>query len=221
MVPRPDSFLVWGAGGHGRVVGDLVRSLGYSLEGYVDADPDKLGRTVDPTDVVVKHLEEELIERIREHGRYPEGITACALGVGDNLARQRCLVSIDGLESPPLVHPRASVSPTTEIGKGTVVFSLAVVNTGARIGNAVIVNTGAIVEHDCVLESGVHVSPGAILCGGVHVGERAWIGAGSTVIPGIRIGSDVMVGAGSTVIRDVDDGTTVFGSPAHQRTELL
>lgn len=220
MVQRPDSFLVWGAGGHGRVVGDLIRSVGCTLVGYVDSDPNKLGQTVASNGAVVKLLEEELIERIREHGRYPEGISACALGVGDNLARQRCLASIDGLESPPLLHPSASVSPTTEIGRGTVVFSLAIVNIGARIGDAVIVNTGAIVEHDCVLESGVHVSPGAILCGGVQVGERSWIGAGATVIPGITIGNDAIVGAGSTVIRNVDDGTTVFGSPAHPRTEL-
>jgi sugar O-acyltransferase (sialic acid O-acetyltransferase NeuD family) len=217
MGPLPETVLVWGAGGHGRVVGDLVRAVGFQLFGYADADSGKLGEPVGTLGVTVTHSEDQLISEVLRNARFPEGIDACALGVGENRARQRCLNALIGLELPALIHPSATISPTARVGRGTVVFPHAVVHSGAWVGDGVIVNTGSIVEHDCVLASAVHVSPGAVLCGGVRVGERSWIGAGSTVIPGVSIGSDATVGAGSTVIRDVADEDIVVGSPAKGR----
>lgn len=207
-------FLVWGAGGHGLVVGDLVRALGHELCGYVDADPRKLGSFVEPLGVPVNHVERELVSFLESGNVYPQGTDAFALGIGDNRQRQERLRSLEGLDAPVLVHPTAAVSPGAGVGRGSVVFALAVVNAGARVGDAVIVNSGAVVEHDCSLEDGVHVSPGAVLCGNVRVGERSWIGAGATVIHGVSIGPDAVVGAGSTVIDDVNPKTTVVGCPA-------
>jgi sugar O-acyltransferase (sialic acid O-acetyltransferase NeuD family) len=204
------SFLVWGAGGHGRVIGDLLRAAGHDLVGFVDADSETLALMASPA----SYLEEEFMEHLRKTSCYPDGVEACALGIGDNRLRQSRLQLLDGLDAPALVHPTAYVSLTATVGRSSVVFPHAVVNPDAWIGDAVIVNTGAIVEHDCRLESAVHVSPGAVLCGGVSVGERSWVGAGATVIHGITIGKDSIVGAGSTVIRQVADGETVVGSPA-------
>lgn len=204
------SFLVWGAGGHGRVVGDLLRAAGHDLVGFVDADAEMLASRASPA----SYLEEEFMEQLRKRACYPDGIEACALGIGNNRLRQSRLQLLEGLDAPALVHPTAYVSPTATVGRSSVVFPHAVVNPDAWIGDAVIVNSGAIVEHDCRLESAVHVSPGAVLCGGVSVGERSWVGAGATVIHGVTIGKDSIVGAGSTVIRQVADGETVIGSPA-------
>lgn len=196
------------------MVGDLVRAAGHRLVGYVDKEPAKLGRIVKPIGVLVTHCEDELVEHLRARGAYPDGVDACALGIGDNRLRQLRLKDLDGLVVPPLVHLSASVSSTAHLGRGSVVFPHAVINAGAQINEAVIVNSGAIIEHDCVLEPGVHISPGAVLCGGVRVGERSWVGAGATVIHGITIGKDSIVGAGSTVIHDVGNSETVIGSPA-------
>lgn len=214
MGPRPSSFLVWGSGGHGRVVGELVRAAGHRLAGYIDKDQEKIGTAVEPLGVPVMHLQEEFVVSIHESGRYPDGCDACAFGIGDNVLRQACLRDLEGFSVPALVHPDAAMSASASIDRGSVVFPGAVVNTGARIGQVVIVNSGAIIEHDCVLEDAVHVSPGATLCGGVRVGERTWIGAGATVIHGISVGKDSVVGAGSTVIQDVPDECTVVGTPA-------
>lgn len=223
MVPLPSSFLVWGSGGHGRVVADLVRAAGHRVVGYVDHDPSKLGQEVEAGIASVVYLQDELQAAIAETGLYPEEVEASALGIGENGLRERCLQSLADLRVPPLVHPSAAVSPSAQIGRGSVIFPGAVVNHSARIGDAVIVNSGAVIEHDCVLEDAVHVSPGATLGGGVHVGVRSWVGAGATVIHRIVIGSDAVVGAGSVVIRDVADGSTVVGTPArpiHDRSAV-
>jgi hypothetical protein len=46
--PARMRLLIWGAGGHGKVVADLVRALGHELAGYVDADAGRLGRRWSP-----------------------------------------------------------------------------------------------------------------------------------------------------------------------------
>lgn len=214
MASSPSAFLVWGGGGHGRMVGDLILATGNEVAGYVDRDRSKVGSRIDPTGSSVTYLEEDLLALLEESGRYPDGADASALGIGDNGQRERCIRELEGLAVPALVHPSAHVSPAAKIGRGTVVFPHAVVNAGAEAREAVIVNSGAVIEHDCLLGTAVHVSPGATLCGGVRVGPRSWIGAGSTVIQGVEIGEDVTVGAGSTVLGDVPDGATVVGSPA-------
>lgn len=210
---KPEPLLVWGGGGHGRVVADLVRAVGHELAGYVDRDPARLGEVVEPGGGRVVVAEQEFLRQAAV-GQCANGAGGITLGIGDNRAREASLGRVPGLYAPPLVHPSAVVSPSAALGRGTVVLPLGAVNAAARLGDAVIVNTAAVVEHDCVLEGGVHVSPGAVLAGGVQVGARSWVGAGAVVIQGVRVGRDVIVGAGAVVIRDVADGTTVVGNPA-------
>ena len=208
-----ERFLVWGAGGHGKVVADVVRALGHELVGYVDADESKVGRVVEPGGGRVVLAEAALGDAAARAGAYPLGADAVALAVGDNARRQRCLTVLGGLRVPPLVHPSAVCSPSARLGRGAVVLPRAVVNADARVGAGAVVNSGAVVEHDCHLDDAVHVSPGAVLAGGVRVGERSWIGAGAVVIQHVTIGRDVTIGAGAVIIRDVIDGVTMVGNP--------
>jgi sugar O-acyltransferase (sialic acid O-acetyltransferase NeuD family) len=209
-----ERLLVWGAGGHGKVVADLVRALGHEVVGFVDADPDKLDRVAEPGGARVVLAEEELRRLLGDGAELPDGATAVVPAMGTNRTRLAALDVLGHRVAPGLVHPAATVSPSAELGPGTVVFAGAVVNAGARIGRGVIVNTGAVVEHDCQVGDAAHISPGAVLAGGVTIGPRGWVGAGAVVIEGRRIGSDVTVGAGAVVLRDVPDGQTVVGVPA-------
>ena len=214
MPPRRSRFLIWGAGGHGRVVADLVRACGHDLAGFADGEVGKLGRVVEPGGARAILDERELLKLLDGGGELPDRVDAVALGIGDNRARMAALGRLAGRCAQPLVHPSAVVSPSAVLGRGTVVFPLAVVNAGARIGDAVIVNSAAVVEHDCALAGGVHLSPHATLAGNVSVGERSWVGAGATVIQNLEIGADATVGAGAVVIRNVPPGCTVVGVPA-------
>ena len=214
MAARPEQFLIWGGGGHGKVVADLVRALGAHVAGFVDRDPDKLGQQVEPGGGRVNHGEKEFLGFVQHHQSFPPGCDAIALAVGDNRIREQCARRLVDLPIPSLVHPRSTVSPSAKLGRGTVVFAGAVLHADARLGDAVIVNTGAIVEHDCNIADACHLSPGATLSGGVRIGERSWIGAAATIIHGVTVGSDVIVGAGAVIIQDVPDGVTVVGNPA-------
>lgn len=208
-----NSFVIWGAGRHGKVVADVVRAqFGDNVRlRYVDRDASRLGEMCEPGGGTIELLEDDL-RRELESGLDD----ALILAVGNNRARLEFYVraAANGAKMPAIVHPTASVSPSATIGPATQLVTGAIVHPAARVGAAVILNTGSIVEHDCTIGDGCHVSPGAVLAGGVSLQTRTWIGAGATVIPNISIGSDVIVGAGAVVIEDVPDGATVVGVPA-------
>jgi len=210
-------FHVVGAGGHGRVVADVIRSAGGEVVGYVDADPEKLGDIVDGHGASVAVLQEELFALL-EAGDSPPEWAGAVVGIGDNRARRQVVERIRRAETttpmPTVVHPTATIAETAELGRGTVVCAHAVVNPGARVGDAAIVNTGAIVEHDVRVGDAAHVAPNATLCGATRVGPRTMIGAGSTVLETLEVGRDCHVGAGATVVDAVADETTVVGVPA-------
>lgn len=213
MVAPHKRFLIWGAGGHGKVVADLVRAIGHELIGFIDSDNSKLGNLAEPGGACVLIAQDELLNHI-QLGRLPRDADAIALAVGNNAVRQEWFNLLGGIECPALVHPSAVVSPSARLGRGVVVFATAVINADAEVGDGTIVNTGAIVEHDCRVGAFAHISPGSVLAGGVCVGALSWVGAGATVIPLVKIGDSVTVGAGAAVINDVPDGAKVAGVPA-------
>jgi sugar O-acyltransferase (sialic acid O-acetyltransferase NeuD family) len=209
-----ERFLIWGCGGHAKVVADVILASGQTIVGYVDADRDRLAELATPAQEIALLTENELTGALQVQGELPGDATAAVIAIGNNGVRLDLLRRFSTIHCPPLVHPTAVVSRSARVGRGSVVFAQAVVNAGSRIGDGVIINTAAVVEHDCVIDDGCHLSPGAVVNGGVVVGSGSWIGAAATVIHGIRVGSGAVVGAGAVVIHDVDEGVTVVGNPA-------
>jgi sugar O-acyltransferase (sialic acid O-acetyltransferase NeuD family) len=199
---------VYGAGGHGKVVADVARSAGWSIECFVDDASARAGATFFGAPV----LSWEALLALGQ----ASATLAIALGIGDNPVRARIFdkVQAAGFSVPVMIHGRATVAPTATLMDGTVVMAGAVVNPDARVGVGAILNTGSVVEHDCELGRFVHLSPNSALGGAAHVGDFSHVGLGGVVLPGIRVGAGVRVGAGAAVIRDVPDGLTVVGVPA-------
>jgi UDP-perosamine 4-acetyltransferase len=201
--------VIIGAGGHGKVVLDILRAAGrYEPIGFVDADTRLAGTTVGglpvlgPTNVLPRLIQ----QRVRH----------AIIAIGDNRTRHRymTLLEAEGFALASAIHPTAFVSPTATLGRNVAVGPHASVITEARIGDGTIVNTGAIVEHECEVREAVHVAPGAVLAGRVRVGAFAFVGIGAQVIQCMAVGEGATVGAGAVVIADVSPGATVVGVPA-------
>jgi sugar O-acyltransferase (sialic acid O-acetyltransferase NeuD family) len=203
------SLWVMGAGGHGKVVADVGRSMGLRLAGFVDDDAKRDGTLIWGLPVIAW-------ERFLA-GPARDGRILFALGIGSNEARERAHARLHaaGFEVATLIHLTAAVSRAAVLGEGTVVMANASVNPDAVVGAGVIVNTGAVVEHDCRVAEYAHLSPNAALGGAVKVGRRTHLGLGAVALPGVRVGDDVRAGAGAVIHRDVPDGWTVVGVPAH------
>lgn len=190
-------MILYGAGGHGKVIKEIVEACGGKVEAFVDDNPaikERLG-------LPVVHSVEEKDETI--------------VSIGCNKDRKMIVEKLDA-RFAVAIHPSAIVSPSARIGEGTVVMPGAIINADAVIGRHCIVNTGASVGHDCHLEDFCHVAPHATLCGTVHLGEGVWVGAGAVVNPNIEIGEWTVVGSASAVISNVEPNVTVVGVPARR-----
>jgi sugar O-acyltransferase (sialic acid O-acetyltransferase NeuD family) len=199
---------VYGAGGHGRVVADVLRAARQPLAGFLDdsACRGRVSNRVLPVLDAMKWMS-------RTEARDGIGV---ALGIGDNRARKEVadLCRRSGFKIVTVIHPSAVLSPAARIGVGTVVMPLAVVNADARLGSGVIINTGAVIEHDCIVGDFAHISPNAVLGGSARVGPFSLLGLGAAVLPGVGVGSRSIIGAGAVVVRDIPDDVVAMGVPA-------
>ena len=208
-----NSLLIWGAGGHAKVVLDIARATGsFDAIDFIDDDAERAG--VPFCDCPTMDGPWELH---RMAGR------SFVVAIGDNRARAQCFHrALDhGLTPESLLHSTAVIAPSASIGRGTVIMAGAIVNAGAVIGENCILNSGSIVEHDCKIGPHVHISPRAVLGGGASVRAFAHIGIGAILLPGALVGEESIVGAGAVVLEEAPARCTVVGVPARALTSRV
>jgi UDP-perosamine 4-acetyltransferase len=209
---RPIRVVGLGAGGHAKVVIEILRSdERLELVGLLDNDPAMAGKIVSGVPVLGPDQMLVGIER--------QGVTHFFVGVGstgDTSLRRRLHESAAALNLAPVtaVHPRAIVAGSARIGHGCQVMAGAIVNAEAVAGVNVCINTGAIVEHDCLVGNHAYIATGARLGGAVSINEGAFVGAGATIRQSITVGARAIVAAGAVVVANVPTGVTVVGVPA-------
>lgn len=197
-------LLVLGAGGHARAVADVAAECGWDVAGFLErvGAPLSPGVIGDDGDIVVAARRERA--------------DACVVGVGNTaLARRRELFDLirsGGLQTPALVHPRASVSRSARVGAGSVVCAGVVLGPGVEVGENVVLYGNVTVEHGCRIDDHAYLAPGVILCGDVHIEAGVFLGAGAIVLPGVVMGKDAMLSAGGCARADVRAGARIAGN---------
>jgi acetyltransferase EpsM len=149
--------------------------------------------------------------------RFPDAALILGQGTQGPDDRRQRLVARTGAAPERwavVIHNVAWVSPTADLGPGSVVLAGAVVNSGARIGHHCIVNTHACIEHDVMLGDFVHAAPGSIVAGGATVGKLSYLGMGSLVRDHRTIGQASLVGMGAVVTKSFEGGAVLVGVPA-------
>ena len=208
------NLVIYGAGGHGKVIADAAGLSGWTLFGFVDSKLE-VGSVVSGLPVISNSFV-SLLERL------PGIDFSVVVAIGDNKTRKEKIERAGKLGIPiaTVMHPSSVVNKGSTVKEGTVVFAGAVVNVGSTIGVGVIINTGATVDHDSFIGDFSHISPGAHLGGNVSVREGAHISIGCSIRDKISIGEWSVVGVGSVVVKDVPDGVVTFGAPAKIYKEL-
>lgn len=196
------TIVVYGGGGHGKTLIDLLRRLGtYQIAGVID-DGIPAGTSI--MGLSVLGGAEALTEQL---GRGVRLAVNAVGGIGNLAVRVRVFhrLAEAGFVCPAVIHPSAVVEASARLAAGVQVFALAYVGSEAQVGYGGIINTGAIVSHDCILGDYVNISPGAILAGEVQVGSGALVGMGATVNLQVKIGAGARIGNGATVKSDVPE----------------
>lgn len=199
-------MLIIGAGGHAKVVADILRTQGAYVLGYLDDDISLYGE---------QRLGLPVLGPVETYPDFnPDGLI---IGIGSNSVRHAIAGKLDAKAEKlwiNAIHPQAVIAPSVQLGVGIVVAAGVVINPDAVIGNHAIINTGATVDHDCVIGHYAHIAPGVNLAGNVQIDDECFVGIGSVAIPGCHIGANTIVGAGSVVISNIPAGVIAKGVPA-------
>lgn len=213
-------LIIFGAGGHAREVAQIVADINQAQPGTWQL----LGFTAELP--VAPRPPLPLPAPMLGHPRqvlpaHPDAL--CIIAVGESQARRRIAtqLSIDrpGMHFATLVHPRAWLANTVQLGQGSVVFAGSHINVDVRVGDHASINLTCSISHDCTLGDFVSLSPGVHLPGGVMLGDAVDVGTGACFRPRICVANDVVIGAGAAVVKDLATSrAVVVGVPARPQT---
>jgi len=215
MTHRKEDIVIVGAGGHAKVIIDIINSQNkYKILACIDQS-EKVGNYIcgikisgDASSIDQLHA---TIQPLLN-----QGAGKAFVAIGDN--RQRMVIANKmrewGFLLPNAISPFAYVAETAKLGEGIAVMPGAVINADAVIMDNVIINTNATVEHDCLIMSNSHIGPGCSLAGNVTIGEGTFVGIGTKIIPNMRVGEWSVIGSGAVVVGNLPDQVLALGVPA-------
>ena len=202
----PKNVVIIGAGGHAKVIADIITKSNDNVIGFLDDNLDIQNKTI--------YLNKTVLGTIKDIDKYKEYYFI--IGIGNNNIRENIANSYD-LKWYTAIHPNAIIANEVSMEEGSVVMAGSIINTGTKIGKHCIINTKSSLDHDNMIEDYVHISPGATLAGTVHIKEKTWVCSGATIINNITIAKNNIIGAGSVVIKDInEENGTYVGVPARR-----
>ena len=198
-----------GAGGHSKVLLDILISKGKEVLGCFENKNDNIGANI--LGIPILGSESHLLKLD------PTSISLVN-GIGDIATRKLAQKTLEkrGWLFESVVHSKACISKFSRFSEGCQFLAGSVINAESHLNEACIINTSAVIEHDTVIGSWSHIAPGAIICGGVNIGKNCLIGAGSVIREGLMIGDNTIVGAGSVVVKSFNGNGVLVGSPAKE-----
>lgn len=199
-------IIVFGAGGHGKVIADIIEKQGkYNIIGFLDGGKQK-GTFFNGYEI----LGDENYLKDKEFG--------AVVAIGDNWIRSivvNKIVSVNPkIEFINAVHPSAQIGKNVILGKGNAIMANAIVNSDTLIGDHCILNTKTSVGHDNSVGNFVTFAPGTTIGGNSSFGDFSTVSLGANVIHGNTIGEHTVIGAGSTVLSDIEPYSVAYGTPA-------
>jgi len=185
-----------GAGGHGKVVGEIALLNQYDNINFFD---DRIND--------IKNFPFKITGNLNQLKNNLNNYDDFFVAIGDNKIRQNQIVWLkkEKINIISLIHPKSTVSRFSSIEVGSCVMANAVINPGTIIKEGVIINTSSSIDHDCLIKDFAHISPNCSLSGNVNIGKFTHLGTGSSVHPGVYIGKNVKIGIGSKIYKDIED----------------
>lgn len=144
------SLIILGAGGHGRVVKETAEAMGkYSVIKFLDDTC---------TDTRIDGV-------LCDYGKYKGSNVDFFIALGNPELRKKWnkILKSEKINIPNLIHPRAYISPSVELGYGNIVCAMSAINSNAIIGNQCIIGIGALVDHDAVVNNYCHINCGVVV----------------------------------------------------------
>lgn len=204
-------MLIIGAKGFAKEVLEVFHQVDQldNIAFYDDVNAD-IGKLLLGTFPILKN-EDEAIAYFKKNGN------EFTIGIGNPHLRYKLYQKFKQLGGAytSCISPQATIgSYDIAIMEGANILPNATISNSTKIGKGCIIYYNVIVTHDCIIGDFVELSPNAILLGNVKVGSFSHIGANCTILPNVTIGKNVIIGAGAVVTKDIPDNCVAVGFPA-------
>jgi len=157
-------LLILGAGQYGTVAKEVAEAMGcYKTISFLDdKNPNAVGK---------------LEEYASLSPKYPYAFVA----IGDLSLRGEWVRRLRdaGFFLPVLVHPRAVVMPSAEVGAASIIEAMAVVSSNAVMGEGCIVSAGAVVNHNAAVGNWCHIDCNAVVPANASVPDQTKVCCGT------------------------------------------
>ena len=214
-------IIVYGAGGHSKVIISLLELLDWEIVGVID----------DEVPAGNKDLGAEVLGNASLlPGLRAQGITNIVNsigGIGHYKVRWDVFEKLRALNFtfPTLIHPTAFVEENAKVADGVQVLAKSYIGAESSVGFGTLINSGTIISHEVKIGRCVNLSPGAMLAGRVQVEDFAQIGMGVTINIGLHIGKEASIGNSAVVKADVPAGGIVHAGeiwpPVHIKKQNI
>ena len=124
---------------------------------------------------------------------------------------QKTNIPIERFET--IIHPTASISSTSKIGKGVVIFQNVTITSNISIGNHVIILPNTVISHDNIIGDYTCITGGVCISGNVKIGKLCYLGTNSTIIGNTNVGNHCLIGMGSVILKNIPDNSVFVGNP--------
>lgn len=143
-----DNLLILGAGQYGQVVKEIAESAG--LFGKISFLDDK-------SDIA--------IGKMCDYEKFASDYNYAIVAIGNADLRLEYIRKLEKscFRIAILISPKAYVSPSAKIMKGSVVEPLAIVNANSTVGEGVFVCAGAIVNHNAIVGDACQLDCGSVV----------------------------------------------------------
>lgn len=199
-----------GAGTYGEVMFELAEACGYKICGVLDDDESKIG---------CKFMDTVKIDKLSDCEESFFENKDFVVAIGNNEVRFKIMKRILNLggNTPTLIHPTASISPSATIGQGVYIQMGAVIWTKVKIDDFTIISPNTVIAHHTKIGKACLISTLCAVGASIEIGNFVMFGFGSIAITGMHsIGNNVMLGAGTTLTKDVGDNVLMVGTPARK-----
>jgi sugar O-acyltransferase (sialic acid O-acetyltransferase NeuD family) len=215
--PFPESVVILGAAGGGRMVHWMIRETHPGTRViFVDDGMEEDSLVIAGEEFPVLHKWE--FDCVQKPGTddFRQFMVSCTFPwVKKALVTKALAAGL--LPAPTVVHPSATLMgrPTISLGRSGIVLPSASILNDTVIGDYVFVSMGAQIAHDCIVEDFASINSGVVLLGYAHVKTGVALGAGTMVRDHLTIAPWVKTGMQACVVRDVlEEGITLVGVPA-------
>jgi sugar O-acyltransferase (sialic acid O-acetyltransferase NeuD family) len=190
------NFILFGAGGHARVVMDNALSHGYKVHAIVAPNLTTTENTfwsglhALKDDYAIAQFDKADVAMLNGIGQIPNN---------NNRARIFDFIKSMGFDIPVLRHKSSYVANNVTLQEGAQIMAGSIIQPHTFIGENTVVNSSATIDHDCHIGKNVHIAPSVTICGGVTIGDNSFIGAGATILNNVTLDPKAFIKAGSLV----------------------